>query len=55
MAKLNLSREYLFSDELKREFEALVQRIADREDAEKERRERQRRRLQRLTFGLLGG
>jgi hypothetical protein len=54
MTKPNLSREYLLSDDFKREFEAVVERSAARLDAEKHRREQRRRMLQRLSFGLLG-
>jgi hypothetical protein len=54
MAKPNLTREYLLSDEFKREFERLIERSQARIDQERERRERRRRRLRRLSFGLLG-
>ena len=54
MTTPNLSREYLYSDELKRELEELIVRSQARPEGQRERRERRRRRLQRLSFGLLG-
>ena len=50
----NLSREYLMSDELKREMESYIERADAVRRARTERNERRRRRLHRLSFGLLG-
>ena len=54
MKKPNLTREYLLSDEYKRDFEAMVERYQARLDRQWERREARRRRLHRVSFGLLG-
>ena len=54
MTKPNLTREYLLSDEFKREFEKVIERSQALLERKRERRELRRRRLQRLTFGLLG-
>jgi hypothetical protein len=51
---MNLSREYLYSDEVKQQLIALIERSQARLDREREHRERRRRRVHRLTFGLLG-
>ena len=54
MTTPNPSREYLYSDELKRALEELIVRSQARLDRERQRRELRRRKLQRLSFGLLG-
>jgi predicted component of type VI protein secretion system len=54
MTTPNTSREYLFSDELKRELEVLIERSEARLQAARARREKRRRSLRRLSFGLLG-
>jgi hypothetical protein len=54
VTKPNLSREYLLSDELKREMESYIERGDAALRAKAEQEARRRRRLQRLSFGLLG-
>jgi hypothetical protein len=54
MTTPNLSREYLMSDELKREMESTIERAEAALRAKAAREARRRRCLQRLSFGLLG-
>jgi hypothetical protein len=54
MAKLDLSPEYLLSDEFKHRVQSRLEMLATEIEQEKARRERRRRRLHRLSFGLLG-
>ena len=51
---MDLSREYLLSDEPKRRVQADIQRLSARIEARRLRDERRRRRLNRLSLGLLG-
>jgi hypothetical protein len=53
MAKIDLSPEYLLSDEFKRRLQDRLQRLATEIEEEDLRRQRRRRRLRRLSFGLL--
>jgi hypothetical protein len=54
MTNPKLTREYLLSDELKREMESLIERSEAAAAARDERADRRRRTLRRVSLGLLG-